>query len=174
MIYSFYFNLEPKAYADSTRFTKSGMAYKPKAVRQYQDDLVLRFHMDHPYKEGTFPLDCPLLAAWIFYLPRIKSNEKKNPLENLYHDVKPDADNLVKTPQDVIQTGAFSHAKTNRRLKRLGLISNDSRITMLLSEKLYVKHNQKPKIRLILCQLNKLKRELPLTALFLKALLSES
>tara|TARA_R110000868_G_scaffold13848_3_gene64349 strand:- start:1750 stop:2277 length:528 start_codon:yes stop_codon:yes gene_type:complete len=173
-LYSFYFNVVPRAFADSTRFTKQGIAYKPKEHKEYQKELINKFHMQVPYKEGTFPLDGPLLAAWIFYLPRIQRNSKINPNENIHHDVKPDADNLGKAVQDVIQYEQFSENKSKRTLKRLGLITNDSRIALSISEKLYVKHNQQPKIRLILCPLKQFKKELPMTALFLNALASES
>ncbi len=171
-LFSFYFNVTPRAFADSTRFTKQGIAYKPKEHTAYQRELMMRFHMHVPYKEGVFPLDGPLLAAWIFYLPRIKKNENVNPNENIFHDVKPDADNLGKAVQDVIQYEAFSENKSKRTLRRLGLITNDSRISVSISEKLYVKRNQQPKIRLILCPLKQFKKELPLTAVFLNALAS--
>lgn len=174
MLYSFYFNVVPRAFADSTRFTKQGIAYKPKQHKEYQNELINKFHMQLPYKEGTFPLDGPLMAAWIFYMPRIKKNLNTNPCENIFHDTKPDADNLGKAVQDIIQYEQFSEKKSKRTLKRLGLITNDSRISISISEKLYVKQNQQPKIRLILCQLKQFKKELPLTALFLNALASET
>jgi Holliday junction resolvase RusA-like endonuclease len=173
-LYSFYFNVEPKAYADSTRFTKQGFAYKPKEVKEYQKKLLSSFHMDLPYKEGTFPIDGPLLAAWVFYMPRIKKNTNTDQHSYLHHSVKPDVDNLTKLTQDCIQYEQFSEKKSKRTLTRLGLITNDSRISVSISEKLYVRKNQQPKIRLILCPLKQIKRELPLTAVFLNALASES
>lgn len=172
-VYSFWFNVTPRAFADSTRFTKAGIAYKPKEHKEYQSQLLFRFHAQTPYKEGSFPLDGPLLAAWIFYLPRIKKNEKISPDENLFHITKPDVDNLGKVPQDMIQLQYLTEKKTKTTLSRLGLITNDSRITTSISEKLYVKKNQKPKIRLVLWELKNNKVKLPLTVFLLNALALE-
>lgn len=169
-LYSFYFNVVPKAYADSTRFTKAGIAYKPKEHREYQTSLMMRFHHSIPYRAELFPLDGPLLAAWVYYMPRIKKNEKIDTDKNLFHYTKPDVDNLGKAVQDVIQHDPISEIQTKRVLKRLGLITNDSRIAVSISEKIYVKKDQKPKIRLFLWELKNNSKSLPLTAIILKDL----
>jgi Holliday junction resolvase RusA-like endonuclease len=172
-VYSFWWNVVPKSFAHATRFTKFGVSYKTNEHREYQAQLLYRVHSQSPYKEGTFPLDGPLLVAWIFYLPRIQRNLNTLPDENMFHVARPDLDNLGKVPQDFIQLSYLTKGKSKKTIQRLGLIKNDSIISVSIYEKLYVRRNQEPKIRLVLWDLKNNKIKLPMTPFILNALAME-
>lgn len=146
MEYLFSFHLTPQSHSDATMFTKAGIAYTPKKKKDYQAQCLKSFQSHGNY---TLPILGPIAAMWVCYMPRPKYLARVFPDQNLPHHVKPDGDGLIKVIQDLIQTGNVSH-KSKKFNPRLGLIENDSQIAFDCVEKVYVKQNQTPHIKLIL------------------------
>lgn len=106
--------------------SKTQTTYTPKETLEYEE--AVRAHFISRYGLSSEPMDGPLLAVYEFILPRPKSISRKA----VHSSTKPDIDNFVKSFQD-----ALDFKRKSRGGIALGVIANDSRISVLASAKRY-------------------------------------
>ena len=116
--------------------SKTHITYTPKETLEYED--AVRRHFISKYGLNSAPMDGAILAVYEFILPRPKSVSKKT----LHSSTKPDVDNFIKSFQDALDFKAKSLGGV-----ALGVIANDSRISVLAATKRYARDDEAPGTR---------------------------
>lgn len=126
--------IEPKP-KGRPRFARRGkfvQTYTPKETEVYESEV--RTWMIKHYGLTTQPMDGAIKATYEFVLPRPTTARKSD----IFSYKKPDIDNLVKSFQD-----AFDFKRKSGDIQ-LGVIANDSRISVLHVSKRYASAGEKP------------------------------
>lgn len=126
--------IEPKP-KGRPRFARRGkfvQTYTPKETEAYESEV--RKWMIKNYGLTTEPMDGAIKATYEFILPKPTSARKSD----YFSFKKPDVDNLVKSFQDALDF------KKKSGDTELGVIANDSRISILHVSKRYAFEGEKP------------------------------
>lgn len=90
----------------SARFTKSGIAFQPKKVVNYKDNL--RYQIIAQLPKGFVPFSNPVEIIYQFIFPFLSTHSrKKRSAGKLFKATKPDLDNLQKSTNDAMNNVVF-------------------------------------------------------------------
>ena len=109
-------NITPQT-SPRPRLSKFGI-HMPAKYMKYKNDLMFLIKQCNVPKSDFY-----IGLEAHFYFPYPKSYPKKEKIQDRYHQVKPDADNIVKGLQDCLES--------------VGLLKNDSQICNLHVKKYY-------------------------------------
>ena len=127
------FNVRPMPH-QSARFTRSGRAYKPKKIMDYQDYIIRLAKDQLPEDFEIIPAGTPILIEELTYqYAYIKSIPMKRRVGKLYKMTKPDLqDNLNKAFLDALEGVVYEQDQNIVAIQKLEKYYGDKDIITLI------------------------------------------